>query len=173
LREITPIIIYMSDASNLGTYGPPNANARGIYANNDGANNAQLFTNPTVPNGPNEIANPYTNNVNAANASQMGGKRRRRSSRRKRNIRKSSRSRRNMRKRKSMRKGSKKRKHKHSRSCTHSQRHRLRGGYHQFGSNVPISTGYSTGGVLPSNLSALANPVPFKPIDTLCADYKH
>ena len=161
----------MSDASNLGTYGPPNENARGIYANNDGANNAQLFSNTTVPNGPSEIANPYTNNVNAANASQMGGKRRRRSSRRKSS--RSSRSRRNMRKRKSMRKGSKKRKHKHSRSCTHSQRHRLRGGYHQFGSNVPISTVYSTGGVLPSNLSALANPVPFKPIDTLCADYKH
>ena len=167
----------MSDASNLGTHGPPNENARGIYANNDGANNAQLFTNTTVPNGPSEIQNPFTNNVNAANASQMGGKRRRRSSRRMRSMRKSSR----RKKRKSMRKkGSKRRKHTHSRRCTHRRfsrqrlsRQRLRGGYHQFGSNVPISTGYSTGGVLPSNLSALANPVPFKPIDTLCADYKH
>lgn len=41
-----------------------------------------------------------------------------------------------------------------------SRRHRMKGGYSQFLSNVPYSASYSTGGVIsPSNL-ALANPVP-------------
>jgi len=41
-----------------------------------------------------------------------------------------------------------------------SRRHRMKGGYSQFLSNVPYSASYSTGGhISPSDL-ALANPVP-------------
>ena len=35
------------------------------------------------------------------------------------------------------------------------------GGWSQFQTNVPRSSGYSLGGVLEANLSALANPAPF------------
>jgi len=37
---------------------------------------------------------------------------------------------------------------------------RQRGGYNQWGSNIPDTPSYSTGGTLPPSLSALANPVP-------------
>jgi hypothetical protein len=38
----------------------------------------------------------------------------------------------------------------------------MRGGYSQYASNVPNTPSYSTGGPLSPSLSALANPVPFK-----------
>jgi len=47
----------------------------------------------------------------------------------------------------------------------HSRRHHtkvMRGGYSQYMSNVPNTPSYSTGGSLSPSLSALANPVPFK-----------
>lgn len=47
----------------------------------------------------------------------------------------------------------------------HSRRHHtkvMRGGYSQYMSNVPNTPSYSTGGPLSPSLSALANPVPFK-----------
>lgn len=44
-----------------------------------------------------------------------------------------------------------------------------RGGYSQYMSNVPTNASYSTGGNLSPNLSALANPVPFKTITNNCA----
>jgi len=50
----------------------------------------------------------------------------------------------------------------------HSRRHHgrshskvMRGGYSQYASNVPNTPSYSTGGLLSPSLSALANPVPF------------
>lgn len=46
---------------------------------------------------------------------------------------------------------------------------RQRGGYSQFLSNQPFSLSYSTGGMLGSSESALANPVPFNPMNT-CTD---
>jgi hypothetical protein len=47
--------------------------------------------------------------------------------------------------------------------------HKQRGGYHQYLSNQPFSLTYETGGSLPPSLSALANPVLFKPTNN-CSD---
>jgi hypothetical protein len=46
------------------------------------------------------------------------------------------------------------------------------GSYHQYQSNVPVTPGYSTGGILSSNELGLANPVPFTrlPNCTNCVD---
>ena len=41
------------------------------------------------------------------------------------------------------------------------RRHNHRGGYHVPGSNTPNTPSYSSGGVLPGGLSALANPAPY------------
>lgn len=46
------------------------------------------------------------------------------------------------------------------RSKKRSRRHRMKGGYSQFLSNVPYSASYSTGGVISPSDLALANPVP-------------
>lgn len=45
-------------------------------------------------------------------------------------------------------------------SCNKNRRHRMKGGYSQFLSNVPYSASYSTGGVISPSDLALANPVP-------------
>lgn len=50
-----------------------------------------------------------------------------------------------------------KRKHK-------TRKHRQHGGYAQYQNNEPFYNVYSTGGILPPNLSALANPVPINKI---------
>ncbi|MEX0598755.1 MAG: hypothetical protein WD512_19885 [Candidatus Paceibacterota bacterium] len=47
--------------------------------------------------------------------------------------------------------------------------HKQRGGYHQYLSNQPFSLTYETGGSLSPSLSALANPVIFKPTNN-CSD---
>ena len=44
---------------------------------------------------------------------------------------------------------------------------RQRGGYHQYGSNIPNTPSYSTGGHLNPSLSALANPIPFQGLSRL------
>ena len=57
-----------------------------------------------------------------------------------------------------------------------SRRQRGGAGYHQFMGNVPNTPSYSTGGPLAPNVSALAMPVPFKPLSncTNCVDnYNH
>ena len=62
-----------------------------------------------------------------------------------------------------------------------SRRHRsrkMRGGYYQqYGSNIPNTPSYSTGGIISANESALANPVPYKVLGTCegnCIDnYNH
>ena len=51
----------------------------------------------------------------------------------------------------------------HKRSRKHMRKQR--GGKGQPYANVPISFGYSAGGVLPGDLSALANPVPYNVYD--------
>ena len=49
-----------------------------------------------------------------------------------------------------------------------------RGGvYQQYMSNVPYTPAYSTGGVIPASLSALANPVPYQQINTCQDNYNH
>lgn len=77
---------------------------------------------------------------------------------------------------------------KKSRHGRHSRKHRMSrkrmsgkmkmrgGGYHQYMGNVPNTPVYSTGGVLPASLSALANPVPFEVLKNTgaCTDnYNH
>ena len=49
-----------------------------------------------------------------------------------------------------------------NRSVTRRRRHQRGGTYQQYGSNVPNTPSYSTGGVLNASESALANPVPYK-----------
>jgi hypothetical protein len=77
---------------------------------------------------------------------------------------------------------------KKSRYGRHSRKHRMSrkhmsgkmkmrgGGYHQYMGNVPNTPVYSTGGILPPVLSALANPVPFEVLKNTgaCTDnYNH
>jgi hypothetical protein len=66
---------------------------------------------------------------------------------------------------------------KHSRKHRASRKMKMRGGgYHQYIGNVPNTPVYSTGGVLPASLSALANPVPFEVLKNTgaCTDnYNH
>jgi hypothetical protein len=49
----------------------------------------------------------------------------------------------------------------------------MKGGYSQFLSNVPYTPSYSTGGILAPTLNALANPVPYKIMDTCVDNYNH
>jgi hypothetical protein len=52
-----------------------------------------------------------------------------------------------------------------------SRKHRRqRGGYAQYQNNQPFYNVYSTGGILPPNLSALANPVPISKITNEAVD---
>ena len=74
--------------------------------------------------------------------------------------------------------GMKKSRHaKHSRKHKASRKMKMRGGgYHQYMGNVPNTPVYSTGGMLPPTLSALANPVPFEVLKNTggCTDnYNH
>ena len=53
---------------------------------------------------------------------------------------------------------------------------RQRGGYSQYQNNLPMTTTYSTGGILSASELGLANPVPYKVLDncTNCVDnYNH
>jgi hypothetical protein len=52
------------------------------------------------------------------------------------------------------------------------QRPMQSGGYHQFGSNIPGTPSYSTGGILNASQLALANPVPYQVLSncTNCVD---
>jgi hypothetical protein len=46
-----------------------------------------------------------------------------------------------------------------------------KGGYSQYQNNMPMSASYSTGGNLSPSMSALANPVPFKPLSNCVDNY--
>lgn len=98
-----------------------------------------------------------------------GGKRRKHSGKRSRKHKRSRSSKRYARKR------SIKYRIKHRRSRRHSNSKKVRsgkraqtGGYHQYMGNTPFTLGYRTPGfTLPSNMSALANPAPFMPYNSL------
>jgi len=60
-----------------------------------------------------------------------------------------------------------------SRSHKHRGTKRQHGGYSQYMSNVAYTPSYSTGGQLSANESALANPVPFKVMNTCVDNYNH
>lgn len=73
-------------------------------------------------------------------------------------------------------------KHVHTKNCKHnckkgySNKRSLRGGYAQYQNNLPMTGVYSTGGVLPANQLALANPTPYQPLSNCvnCKDnYNH
>ena len=49
-----------------------------------------------------------------------------------------------------------------NRKISRRRRHQMGGTYQQYGSNVPNTPSYSTGGVLSASDLALANPVPYK-----------
>jgi hypothetical protein len=55
----------------------------------------------------------------------------------------------------------------------HSTRRKMRGGYSQYQSNVPFTANYSTGGILNSHDSALANPVPYMASSSCFDNYNH
>jgi hypothetical protein len=97
-----------------------------------------------------------------------GGKRRRHSGKRSRKNKRSRSS------KKYARKHSLKYRMKHRRSRSHSRTGKVRGGrgqaggYHQYMGNTQFTLGYRTPGfVLPRTMSALANPAPFMPYNTL------
>ena len=62
---------------------------------------------------------------------------------------------------------SRKNKSKKNRSRRHNN---MKGGYSQYNNNLPMSSTYSTGGVLSPSLSALANPIPYKLVGNLAMD---
>ena len=130
------------------------------------------------------------NNVAAANGSQMTGGGSRKTLRRKikniihkykmprKNRTTTKRKLRSLYKRKSAKRSRTVRRRKsHSRARAHTNRRSrsksMRGGrYDQFGSNIPNTPSYSTGGILSANESALASPVPYQglPCTTNCVD---
>ena len=108
-----------------------------------------------------ERARQQANDPNSAKL--FGGKKKRRTYKKRRNSRKSLKKRMKSRRRKSKRCCKCKCKTCKCKKCPtkrRSRRHRMKGGYSQFMSNIPYSASYSTGGnISPSNL-ALANPAP-------------
>ena len=98
-----------------------------------------------------------------------GGKRRKHSGKRSRKHKRSRSSKKYARKRstKYRIKHRRSRKHSHSKKVRSGKRAQM-GGYHQYMGNTPFTLGYRTPGfTLPSNMSALANPAPFMPYNTL------
>jgi hypothetical protein len=61
----------------------------------------------------------------------------------------------------------------HTYRCNKSRRHRQKGGYSQYQNNQPFNLSYSVGGILPANQLALANPPPFKVLNTAIDNYNH
>lgn len=117
----------------------------------------------------------------------MGGKKKRKSTRKttKKSTKKSSskKNHKKSRKNKNLRKKNKSSKKNHKKSSknkslrkkhNNKKRHIQKGGYHQYMSNTPHSALYSTGnsGLTPSE-SMLANPTPYKSIDTCVDNYNH
>jgi hypothetical protein len=47
------------------------------------------------------------------------------------------------------------------------------GTYNQYQGNIPNTPSYSTGGHLSLSMSALANPVPYKPVNSCIDNYNH
>jgi hypothetical protein len=63
--------------------------------------------------------------------------------------------------------------HRRNRQSRRRKSRKMRGGS-QYQNNLPMTQTYSTGGVLSSKMSAMANPVPYKLTHSNCADnYSH
>jgi hypothetical protein len=102
------------------------------------------------------LPNPFRDNISAANASNLKGGRKR-----KKNI---TYKYKKMGKKKSRRVKSRTGGKRKSRRVKRTMKNGQKGGdgrYHQFGSNIPSTASYSTGGLLNPNESYLANPVKF------------
>ena len=157
-----------SGASNLGySEFTPNYNINGNYVNATSSNYSAGFTDTTIPIG----LRGASSNIMAAQGiarCQSGGSRRKKNKSiyYKRQMRRSSKT--------AFRKKRTLRKKRVQRKKTRNNR-RMRGG-DQYGNNVAYTPNYSTGGPLPSGLSALANPVPYHVLkmDGLCPNqYNH
>jgi hypothetical protein len=176
-----------SNASNLG-YGKiaPLSNIDGRYVNVDNSNSPATFGSNEVsgsPPGPLPGLAGTKNNVDAAAGVYPGSsilfKGGAKNLKRKiKNITKKYKMKGGSRKRRSLRRRIKSRYSKYSK--LHRRRkttRKQRGGYAQYENNFPMTQTYQVAGInLPSNLSALANPAPFKvlPNSGSCVDnYNH
>ena len=115
------------------------------------------------------INNGQISDTNMGTSSQSGGKKRRISTTKyKRKSLKKRKTRKNIKNKKTI-KNRKNRKTKIHKKSSHKQK----GGYSQYMSGVANSFGYSTGGVLSNNESALANPTPVTPYSDCRDNYNH
>lgn len=175
-----------SGASNLG-YGEiyPNSNVDGAFVNKTSTDFSAFFTDNTIPT---HGIKGASSNVMAAQGivpCQKGGGKKLRNKKNKSLYYKKTMKHVSRRKMSHRRKMSRKSGGKRHSKMTHRRRrvHRrtrgkfiMRGGYDQYGNNVAYTPNYSTGGPLPSGLSALANPAPYHILkgDGLCQDsYNH
>jgi len=176
-----------SNASNLG-YGKiaPLSNIDGRYVNVDNSNSPATFGSneiPGSPPGPLPGLAGTKNNVDAAAGVYPGSsivfKGGAKNLKKKiKNITKKYKMKGGSRKRRSLRRRIKSRYSKYSK--LHRRRRttrKQRGGYAQYGNNLPMTQTFQVAGInLPSSLSALANPAPFKvlPNSGSCVDnYNH
>jgi hypothetical protein len=154
-----------SGASNLG-YGefPPNSNVDGSFVNKTSTNYPGFFTDTTIPS--HGLKGAASNVMAAAGIApcQLGGgsRKKNKSIHYRRKMRHQSKKMKVVRRKKFSRKwGGTKRGKTIRKYKTRGRRHFMRGGYDQYGNNVPYTPNYSTGGQLPFGLSALANPAPY------------
>lgn len=173
----------MSCASNLGYGGIyPNSNVNSTMVNVDGSTYAGQFGSNEIPSSSHSMRGA-SNNVVAASGNWTGGGSRRRL-RRRNNISKLYRMKKSMKRSSSRRRRSNyKRTGGHHMRMRGSRRYRRkqvrrtrrqRGGeYMQFDSNVAYTPGYSLGGPLAPNLSALANPPIYHQYNNCKDNYNH
>ena len=171
----------MSCASNLGYGGIyPNSNVNSAMVNVDGSTYAGQFGSNEIPSSSHSMRGA-SNNVEASSGNWTGGGSRRRF-RRRNNISKL------YRMKKSMRRSSSRRRRRstyrrsgprriksrrYGRKSVRRMRRQRGGEYAQFDSNVPYTPGYSLGGPLPPNLSALANPPIYHQYNNCKDNYNH
>ena len=156
----------MSSASNLG------------YGNENPYNNSQ-FVNGTSTNNP---ANFSSNEIPKSSCSFKGGAKRLKNKIK--NITKRYKMKGGKKSRRSLKSRVRSRAMGSSRSLARSMalaggrkrrrtRRNMRGGYSQYQNNQPFSMGYSVGGVLGANESALATPGPIQPYNSAIDNYNH
>lgn len=176
-----------SGASNLG-YGNiyPNSNVNPSFVNVDGSTYAGSFGSNEVPSSLHSMVGA-ANNVVAASGNWLGGggsRRRRIRFGRRNNLSKLYRMRKSMRRGASRRRRSNYRRRSSRRMLTRGGRRyvrkpvrrtrRQRGGeYAQYESNVPYTPGYSLGGPLAADASALASPPPYQQYNHCEDNYNH
>jgi hypothetical protein len=173
-----------SGASNLG-YGNiyPNSNVNPNMVNIDGSTYAGGFGSDEIPSSSHSMRGA-SNNIIAASGNWLGAGGSRRRFRRRNNIGKLYRMRKSMKRSASRRRRSNYRRKSSRRLRTRGVRRygrkpvrrtrRQRGGvYTQYESNVPYTPGYSLGGPLAADASALASPPPYHQYDHCQDDYNH